>query len=250
MAELTDKQKRYAVIGAGGLVLLYLLYRWYASRQASSTASTASGTPAPDTSASDYAALAGQEQGDVASLQQQLAGLAAQIPTGGGTSTADPGSSTVAPAGPDLTGITGTLSDIQGQIAALSMGAKPASPSAVATAISTHKGGAFYNYYVKVTGGPPPASVNASNWIYRAWQQGVKPARIATKPTPHPSSKNTNIGNPNNSHQPQTEVAHPNTPARPVAPPPKPAAKAPPKPPPKPPPPPPKTKPKASGKKK
>jgi hypothetical protein len=250
MAELTDKQKRYAVIGAGGLVLLYLLYRWYASRQASSTATTAAGTTAPDTSASDYASLAGQEQGDMASLQSQLAALAAQIPTGGGTSAADPGTSTVTPAGPDLTGITSTLGDIQGQIAALSMGAQPASPSAVAAAITTHKGGPFYNYYVTVTGRPPPASVNTSNWIYQAWRQGIKPARIAYKPAPHPSSKNTNIGHPNNNHQAQTQVAHPNTPPRPAAPPPKPPPPVAAKPAPKPKPPPPKSKPKASGKRK
>ena len=77
MAELTDKQKRYAVIGAAGLVLLYLLYHYYAGNKASNQASTGT-TPAPDTSGSDYAALAGQEQGDVAALQGALNTLTGQ----------------------------------------------------------------------------------------------------------------------------------------------------------------------------
>jgi cell division septation protein DedD len=125
------------------------------------------------------------------------------------------------------------------------MGQQKVSPASV----STHQGGAFYNYYVKVTGHAPPASVQTSNFIYQAWKSGVKATALQGGSAPHPSSKNTQIAHPNSNHAPRTQVAHPNTPkaapAKPKAPA-KPAAKAPPKPAPKPAPPP-KTKPKASG---
>jgi hypothetical protein len=229
MAELTDKQKRYAVIGAAGLVLLYLLYHYYAQNKASNQASTtgSTGTAAPDTASSDYAALAGQEQGDVAGLQGALNTL-----TGQEQSDISGLNSTLAGLGgqeqSDISGLTGTVGGLAGQlqnladlqsslgnqVAGIAMGQQAVSPAAV----GTHKGGAFYNYYVKVTGHPPPATVQTSNFVYQAWKGGVSATGLQAKPTPHPSSKNTHIQHPNGNHAPKTGTSHPNKPAATTAP--------------------------------
>ena len=260
MAELTDKQKRYAVIGAAGLVLLYLLYHYYAGNKASNQASTGT-TPAPDTSGSDYAALAGQEQGDVAALQGALNTLTGQEQsdvTGLNSTLGGLGSQEQS----DVSGLTGLIGTLTGQlqnlgdqqaalgnqVASIAIGTQAVSPATVAT----HAGGGFYNYYVKMTGHPPPATVQTSNFVYQAWKGGVKATALQASPSPHPSSKNTQIQHPNGNHAPQTGVSHPNKPAattaptRPAAPAPKPPPK-PTKPVPPPKPPPPKTKAKPSG---
>jgi len=226
MAELTDKQKRYAVIGAAGLVLLYLLYHYYAGNKASNQASTGT-TPAPDTSGSDYAALAGQEQGDVAALQGALNTLTGQEQsdvTGLNSTLGGLGSQEQS----DVSGLTGLIGTLTGQlqnlgdqqaalgnqVASIAIGTQAVSPATVAT----HAGGGFYNYYVKVTGHPPPASVQTSNFIYQAWRSGVGASGLQATPHPHPSSQNTHIQHPNGNHTPQTGVAHPNTPASHTAP--------------------------------
>jgi hypothetical protein len=68
------KNQKQIVIVVGGLVALYLLYRYYQANNANAAA----GAAAPNTSASDYAGLAGQEQSDVAGLQSQNAQLGTQ----------------------------------------------------------------------------------------------------------------------------------------------------------------------------
>lgn len=67
-----------AVYAAGGGLALYLAYKWYENSNANNAqaASTQTGASTPDTSSSDYAALAGQEQSDVAALQAQNQQLA------------------------------------------------------------------------------------------------------------------------------------------------------------------------------
>lgn len=67
MAEMKPDQKRLMIIG-GGVLVLYLLYRYYKGQQANSNANTAG---APADASAQYAALAGQEQSDVAALQAQ-----------------------------------------------------------------------------------------------------------------------------------------------------------------------------------
>ena len=59
------------MIGGGALVLL-LIYRWYHNQNQTAGSTTATGV---DPSSSDYASIAGQEQSDVANLQQQNAQL-------------------------------------------------------------------------------------------------------------------------------------------------------------------------------
>lgn len=74
-----SKRQRTILIIAGGALVLLLIYRWYQNQNQSSGASTASGTSTgADPSSSDYASLAGQEQSDVANLQQQNAQLLSQ----------------------------------------------------------------------------------------------------------------------------------------------------------------------------
>jgi hypothetical protein len=264
---MNDKQKRYALIAGGGLVLLYLLYQWYQSKSSANQQSSGAGVTAPDTTGSDYAALAGQEQGDVAGLQSGITGLGGTVTglgaqeqsdvtglqsglTGLGGTVTGLGAQEQA----DVSGLTGTIGDLTGQIqnladlqtsmgqeiAGIGVGQVAVSPSAVASTIQTHQGGPFYNYYVKVTGHPPPAAVQTSNFLYQAWKGGVSATALQAKPTAHPSApKQTQVAHPNGNHAAQTQVAHPNTTRATTAPAPKPAAKPAPKPAPKPPPPPP-----------
>jgi len=260
---VTAQQKRYALYGGAGLILLYLLYRWYSGNQSSNQAASGAGITAPDTSSSDYAALAGQEQGDVAALQGALntltgqessdvSGLTSGMGALGNQESADISglTSTIGTLTDRLQNLTDLNAGLQSQIAGLAMGQTPVSPSNVASSISTRKGGAFYRYYVTVTGKAPPASVQTSNFIYQAWKGGVKASAIAPAKA-HPSApRQTNVAHPNGNHKPQNHVAHPNTAAAKTAPAPTTKATAPKKPAPPPKKPPPKTKSKPSGKRK
>jgi hypothetical protein len=103
-----SKEQRQMLIVGGVAVGGFLLYRMYqnnaAAQQQSSgqTATTGSG------SASDYAALAGQEQSDAASLQAQNAQLANELNTLTGQETTD-----IAGVTKTLTGLDTTLTDQQ-----------------------------------------------------------------------------------------------------------------------------------------
>jgi len=256
---VSKQQKQIAMI-AGGLILAYLLYRWYSNNQAGSTST---GAVAPDTASGDYASLAGQEQSDMAALQGQnsqlysqeqsdIAGLQSGI---AGLTTQE--QSDISGLTSQLAGytdqfqqiaaneqaLTGAQSTIGSQITSLAAGVQQLDRAQTATA-QTHKGGPFYNYYVKVTGKKPPARILTSNFVYQAWKGGVKASALQARPT-HPSSKNTHVAHPNPGHQPKPAVK-PQTPKPPPKPghkpaAPKPAARVAPKPPPRP------TKPKTSG---
>lgn len=204
-----DKNQQKIAIIAGGAILLYLLYRWYQGQQANSTAATGVGVPATDTAASDYASLAGQEQGDVASLQDQLSGLTGQ-------ESSDVAALQAQESG-DVSGLTATIdqlgSYIQGlgslvqgqntQIAGLATG-EQAINRRLAQTVHTKPGGGFYKYYVKVTGKAPPATVSTTNFIYEAWKSGVKATAIAA-PRRSSATGTQNHAGANNQH-----VAHPN----------------------------------------
>jgi len=102
---MSKKQKQIALI-AGSLVLLYLAYRHFAGASTSTA-----GVAAPDTSGSDFAALAGQEQGDVAQLQQDLAQLDSQEQADIGAATGQEQS--------DIAGIEGQIGEILSAIAGI-----------------------------------------------------------------------------------------------------------------------------------
>lgn len=95
----------------GGVGVAYLAYR-YASGGSSSTTTTAA---TPDTSSQDYASLAGQEQGDVAQLQQQIGALTSQeqsdVQTLSGQESGD-----VATLGGTITSLGGLVKDLGGVV--------------------------------------------------------------------------------------------------------------------------------------
>lgn len=235
--KLDKNQKTAAAVAAGALVL-YLLYRWYTNNQASSSTT---GAVAPDTSSGDYASLAGQEQSDVAGLQGQITGLGAQIAgiTPPGQSTQDQidaaltGQTTGSDPSDPTAGPTETATDAPFFFPPGS--ADPLAPSTVSSiasghtsvnraavgSIQTHKGGPFYNYYVKVTGKKPPATVRTSNFVYSAWKAGVK--ATALRSLTHPSSKNTQIAHPGHNAKPTVKPQPPKPPPKPAT---KPAAKS------------------------
>lgn len=193
---MNTKQKQIAMIAGGALVLI-LLYRWYQGRQ--TTAATGTATPATDTAASDYASLAGQEQGDVATLQNQNAGVLAQetgdvAGLGAGLAALSAIVQNLAP--PDLT-------PIENQINALATGQAQMNRH-LNQSVATHPGGGFYKYYKMVTGHAPPAHVLTSNFIYQAWKGGVK--ATALKPAAkHPTTKpHHQVAHPNPTHKAQT----------------------------------------------
>jgi hypothetical protein len=217
-----QKQITYVAVGA---VLLYLVYRWYQGQSGGSTGAT-SGAVAPDTSASDYASLAGQEQGDVAGLQGQnsqlfsqeqsdVAGLTGQIAGLGSQEQSDVTGLTGQIAGfsDQFTQLTGGQNTLQAEIAAIATGVQKINRAQTAT-IQTHRGGAFYNYYVKITGHAPPATVSANSFLWQAYKSGVKASALQKQPT-HPSSKNKQIAHPNGNHtqQPHTKPATHHAPA-------------------------------------
>lgn len=78
MKKMSHNQKIMLAV-AGIAVALYVWYRIYEGN--SSNASTTAATGADQTAASDYAALAAQEQADVAALQQEI-GTKPNLPTG------------------------------------------------------------------------------------------------------------------------------------------------------------------------
>lgn len=206
---VSKQQKQIAVIAAGA-ILLYLLYRHYSGQTSSST--TAAGVQSPDTASSDFASLAGQEQSDVAALQGQnsqllgqeqgdVAGLQGAISGLGGQEQSDVSGLTGAIAGIStaVDGLVGTDNTLGQEVAALATGQQQINRQVTAR-IQTHPGGAFYNYYVKVTGHKPPSTVQANNFIYSAWKSGVKATALQHNPA-HPSApKNTHIAHPNPTH--------------------------------------------------
>jgi hypothetical protein len=225
LKKLSKGQKIALAVGA--VVLIYLIYRW----QSSSTAGTNSeadpntGTTAGDAvgstdDGSDYASLAGQEQSDVAALQGQNTQTLGQEQSDVGTLGSDIAGlgtqeqSDVGTLGSQITGLAATipaapdLSDIDTQIAALSMGVTQLNRAQAAT-VTTHAGGPFYNYYKQVTGKAPPARVQASNFVYQAWKGGVKAAALKpAKPAAHPSApKQTAVAHPNPTHQQKSNVS-------------------------------------------
>lgn len=191
MKKMDATQKRVVIVG-GVLVVAYLLYRYYQGQQALSATNAATLGGTPVTAGTDYATLAGQEQSDTASLQQKeqsdYANLLASIEA-------------------EVLGQAKFESTINKQAAGFEKGQRHA----------TKKGGAFYNYYKKVTGHAPPASVSTSSLIYELWKAGVSAVKArgllgngATNPNkaitkggkPQPVKGHTFIQHPNVNHTP------------------------------------------------
>lgn len=254
MADLSKEQQKRIAIIAGIAVALYLVYRYWQSRTAS-TAATSTGVAAPDTAASDFASLAGQEQSDVAALQGQnsdllaqeqsdVAGLQGLIGDQAAQEQSDVSNVTGQLAGfsAAINGLISNQTTLSHEVSTIALGVTKLDRNVIAT-VPTHQGGKFYAYYKKVTGHAPPARVQVNNAIYRSWKAGIKASALQKNP-PHKSApKQTHVQHPNPNHKPQTQVTHPNPPRPPRTPPKPPPRKQPPKPRK----PPPKTKAKASG---
>lgn len=203
MSKLSKQQKQIAIVAAGA-ILLYLLYRHYAG---SSQTSTSAGAQTPNTAASDYAALAGQQQSDAAALQAQNQQLQGQeqgdISTLTGQLAALAGQ--VAGITPyDPTALQGEISAVGAAVAALGTGTTPGTRT-TPTTTKVAKGSAFAKYYKQVTGKNPPATVSLNNFVYEAYKAGIKASTIAQgHQAKHPSAKNTDVMHPNGNHQAKT----------------------------------------------
>jgi hypothetical protein len=211
MSKLSKNQRTVAYVVVG-LLAAYLAYRWYTGRQTSASNTTGS-TAAPDTTSSDYAALAGQEQGDVAALQDQNTQLMSQEQSDVAALQAQEGadvaginqgisgfSNTVDQLTSQLADVVGAQSELGQEIAALASGHK-STDRTKHQMYAVHRGGPFWHYYKRVTGHAPPAHIAVTNWIYQAWKQGVNASRLHQA---HPSSKNRHVAHPNGNHQPKT----------------------------------------------
>lgn len=100
---------RTILIGGAGLILLFLVYRYYQNNVAGGTAATTTGATPADQSGADYASLAGQEQADIAGVSGQEASDIGNLQNEIGGLTGSLGSltSTVGGLSTPVTGATG-----------------------------------------------------------------------------------------------------------------------------------------------
>lgn len=201
----------WAAIGAGVLVFMY-----WRSRQSSSSSSTDQVDPSnplgltygqetadiaqgidPNTGQT-YAAeqsvgaaggggvSSGTSSDDLSTIDSDLGIISSQLATlQGGTGLTD----STTPGGTFL----GEVQDVTGTFGALgiNLGVTPATASSTsaggggAGTITTHPGGAFYNFYTSVMGKPPPQTLSTSNLIYSAWKAGktITQTKSLVKPT-------------------------------------------------------------------
>lgn len=215
-----SRGQKIAVV-IGGMIVVYLIYRWQMSSTGTSTGQASSsdtgtgaattGTSA-DQSAADYASLAAQEQSDVAALQGQNEQLAAQeqsdvsnlssgMMAAGSSGVLSGGGGGIAGGG----GITATSSptgttDTQGNIPSLATGSQPVNRARPPRYVPVASGSPFARYYKRVTGKNPPARVLASNFIYQAFRAGIRAQALNP---PHPAApQQTRVAHPNPNHHP------------------------------------------------
>jgi len=144
----------------------------YASEQAAADADQSD-----DGSSGGGGDSSGDDSDDTAELQQidsdlnsGFTTLSTQISNGQGlTDDTSPGQSFLGEV-QDVTGTFGALGISLGVSTPATAGS--ASSSSGAGTITTHEGGAFYNWYKSVTGKAPPATVPVTNLLYVAWKAG------------------------------------------------------------------------------
>lgn len=126
-----SKKQRLWIYGGAGLVGVFLLYRWYAAKSAAAaTSATAAQDQGGNLTPADFATLSGQEQGDVAALQNEIAGLFS-------SSSATTPTATDTGGGVDLSGITDTLSQILNKVSAGQIAPPASTNGAGAAAVNT-----------------------------------------------------------------------------------------------------------------
>lgn len=187
----------WAIIGvAAGLA--YYLYQRHLANSAQGTASLQPASPTSGDVAAGPAATGG---GDVTSPVNPTDNT---NPPGADTSTNQP---TLAD---ELTNV-GTVLDLLSSLESMTnppaqnppanvtniyQGTKPHPGSKVPT-ITTHPGGAFYKWYVQMTGHKPPNKVKVTDALYKLWQSGFKPKTSSSNKNPghtqttHPGGNKT-----------------------------------------------------------
>jgi hypothetical protein len=228
---MSKRQKQIAIIG-GAAVALIVIYKWWQNRQASNAANAGAATTSTDPNSSDYAALAGQEQGDTAALQQQYQQLMAQEQSDVAALQAQQ-QSAAADASRQIGDFMNFPPGYLAQLPPLPLTTTPAtSVPSVATGTTPVNRTAAKPFKPIPPKYAPVGSVWRGPSSPGAGWRGIGAGWWAP-PLPHPSApKQTHVGHPNGDHTAKTQVAHPNQPI----------AKVPtPKPPPKP------SKPKKSG---
>lgn len=219
-----DTQKRVAIASAA-LIVLYLVYRWRQSQSNTNAAATGTSAPATDTSASDYASLAGQEQGDMAALQSQNQQLLAQEQSdvaslqanesglGGFISTLGAQVAGITP--PNLAPLTAEIAGLSTQVAALATGEQqlkrqlnqkkkppkkpPKRGGGTRTKSTTAKRDA------QQTKGAAGALRTMSDGVLRTFDPATRRQLAGLFAQAHPSAPhNTQVAHPNANHLPQT----------------------------------------------
>lgn len=114
---MSPRQRQYAYIGAGVLVLL-VLYRWYANRSAGSSTAAGPVNQQDGTAGADYAQLAGQQQSDSAALSNQEQGDVQALQSNEQSDFADL-SAAIGGVGADVSGLTSAYSGVAGQLDSL-----------------------------------------------------------------------------------------------------------------------------------
>jgi uncharacterized protein with PIN domain len=231
---MSKRQKQIAIIG-GAAVALILVYKWWQNRHASNAANAGAATTSTDPNSSDYAALAGQEQGDTAALQQQYQQLMSQEQSDVAALQAQQQSAAADASrqiGDFMNFPPGSLAQLRGQ---LETTPAPSVPS-VATGTTPVNRTAAKPFKPIPPKYAPIGSVWRGPSSPGAGWRGIGAGWWAP-PLPHPSApKQTHIGHPNSDHTSKTQVSHPNQPKsgpKPPPPPPKPYTPPTPKPPPK-----------------
>lgn len=142
----------------------------YAAEQSSADQGAAGGGGSGDSGSTDDSAAIGQLDTDINS---GFATLSTQLAGGEGLSdSTTPGET-----------FLGEVQDVQGVVSALGLNLGVSAPATAAAAsngasgggsgtITTHPGGAFYNFYEAVMGKAPPTTVNTSSLVYAAWKAG------------------------------------------------------------------------------
>jgi len=128
---------------------------YFAGQEAAQQAAQASAAAAAAAAQAQQAAAAAAAQAAQEAAAQQAAAAAAAAAAAQAAAAPAPAPAAPAPAAPTPAAPT------------------PAATSTTATYITTHPGGAFYEWYVSVYGYAPPAQVNTQAARYLAWQQGI-----------------------------------------------------------------------------
>jgi hypothetical protein len=173
---------------ATGIALAAVLYKKHEAASSSSSSSTTN--PNAVDPSNPLGLTYAEEQQDIAEGIDPNTGVSyaseqaanSQSAGTGDTGTSDTG--TTADTTPGAT-LAGEIGDVGTALQALEgLQAEPALQTVVTKAapgaktITTHKGGPFYEWYVKATGKAPPKTLSSKNYLYQAWQQHVLPGQI------------------------------------------------------------------------